>query len=127
MLERIKATITTDASGNATVYITPGLNSVPDGLLLALLYRPGDLDTGTDLTITGETTGIAILTITNAGTSNKDWQPRALSHAVADGTASSTATELIPIAKERIKVVVASGGNTKTGTIEAVLLIPSPY
>lgn len=127
MIVRYKETITTNSSGAATVYLAPGANTPINGLLLGLIYKPGTLDTGADLTITGETSGTPILTITNAGTSNKYWYPRALNHAVADGTASSTSTEVIPICDERIKVVVAQGGNALTGTIEALLLVDSPY
>lgn len=127
MIEKIKATILTDSSGDATAYIAPGNNVRPNGLLLALIYTPGTLDTGADLTITGEDTGIPILTITNAGTSVKYWYPRALLNAVADGADGAAASEIIPISSERIKVVVAQGGNAKAGSIEALLLTDSPY
>ena len=127
MIEKLRAEITTNSSGDATVYLTPGVNSRPNGLLLVLIYTPGSIVTGADLTITGESSGIPILTITNAGTTLKHWYPRALLNAVADGTAASAGSEVIPICNERIQVVVAQGGDTKTGTIEALLLTDSPY
>ena len=127
MLEKMKASIVTDASGNATVYLPPDVNNKPNGLLMAIKYTPGDIDTGADLTITGEDSGTPILTVTNAGTSNVFYYPRALLNDVADAAQGSGGTEIIPICKERIKVVVANGRDTKTGSIEAILLTDSPY
>lgn len=127
MFSSASAEIVTDASGNATVYLSHGLNRKLNGFLVALKYTPGTLDTGADLTITGETSGIPIITITNAGTSNVFYYPRALPNAVANGAAGSVSTESIPIKDERIKVVVAQGGNVGTGSIEAILMTDSPY
>lgn len=119
--------IVTDASGNATVYLTLGTNRKPNGFLVSLKYIPGTIDTGADLTITGENSGVPILTQANAGTGTLFLYPRALSHAVADGTASSSGSEYIPLKDDRIKVVVAQGGSTKTGSIEALIMTHSPY
>jgi len=115
-LHSASATITTTAGGAATVYIGSKIR----GLLVALKYSPGTIDTGGDLTITGETSGIPILTQANAGTSNVFYYPRAFPNSVADGVAGTVPSELIPIMGERIKVVVAQGGATKEGTIEAI-------
>jgi hypothetical protein len=123
MLHKVPATITTAADGSATVQIGSKLR----GLLVALVYTPGDIATGADLTITANTTGIAILTVTNAGTSKVAWFPRALAHEVADASAASSGSESIPLVEESIKVVVAQGGNAKTGTIEAIIMERSPY
>lgn len=127
MIESIKAEITTDSSGAATVFLTHGINRRPSGLLLLLKYDPGTIETGADLTITGETSGIPILTLANAGTAVRFLYPRALLNEVANGEEGVNGTEIIPIRDERIKVVVAEGGNAKTGTIEAILLTDSPY
>ncbi len=122
MFSKIKVEIVTDSSGNATVYLEHGINGKPEGFLVLLRYAPGDMDTGADLTITGEDSGIPIMTKSNAGTSTVFFYPRALLNAVADGAASTNASEFIPINKERIKVIVAQGGNVKTGSIEAWLI-----
>lgn len=127
MFSSAKADIVTDASGNATVYLTHGINRKLNGFLVALRYAPGTLDTGADLTITGEDSGIPILTKLNAGTSTVFYYPRALVNQVADGAAGASGTEYIPIRDERIKVVVAQGGNVLTGSIEATLLTDPPY
>lgn len=117
MLHNLSTAIVTDSSGNATVY----LGSRIRGRLEAIKYLPGTLDTGADLTITGETSGTPILTKSNAGTSNAFFYPRAIPNKVADGSAFTDIGELIPLVNERIKVVVAQGGNTATGSIEAII------
>lgn len=127
MLTRTKVDITTNDSGDATVYIAPGTNTKFNGLLWMLKYTPGTIATGADIVITGETTGLPIMTISNAGTSVVYWYPRALLNEVADGSAGTSGTEVIPIVNERIKVVVAQGGNVGVGSIEATLLTDSAY
>ncbi len=110
--------ITTNAGGDATVY----LGSVIRGYLVALIYRPGTLVTGADLTVTGETSGIPILTKVNLGTGDSYLYPRGLPTNAnsSTGPLGTIPTERIPLLKERIKVVVAQGGNTLAGTIEAI-------
>lgn len=118
MLKNTSTSIVTDASGNATVYLGSKLR----GYLVALNYRPGTLDTGADLTVTAETSGAPILTKVNLGTGNSWLYPRALPTNAnsATGPLGTVPTERIPLVGERIKVVVAQGGNTLTGSIEAV-------
>lgn len=114
-------TITTTSGGAATVYIGDQLR----GYLVALIYTPGGdsgLDTGADLTVTCNNTGIPILTKVNLGTGTSYLFP------AARGTLSDNATgglgtapfAQIPLVREKIKVVVAQGGDTKTGTIQAI-------
>ena len=115
MIEEISATITTAADGSATVYLSPTYS----GRVHAIKYTAGTLDAGTDLVITGETTGVAILTDSPAAS---EWfYPRAFPNQATDGAAEADATCDIYIVKERIKVVVAQGGNTLTGTITAYI------
>lgn len=127
MFASAKVDITTDASGNATVYLTHGENRKLNGFLVALKYTPGTIATGADLTITGDSSGIPIMTKADAGTSNVFYYPRALLNAVADGAAASNASEFIPIKDERIKIVLAQGGNGGVGSIEAILINNPPY
>lgn len=127
MFSSVKADILTDASGDATVYLTHSINRKPNGYLVVLKYTPGTLATGADLTITGETSGIPILTKADAGTSVAFYYPRAKLNQVADGVQSDSGSEFIPIKDERIKVVVAQGGNAGAGTIEATLMTMPPY
>ena len=111
-------TITTDASGDATVYIGSKLR----GTLYALIYKPGTIVTGADLTITTETTLQPILTKVNLGTGNSFLYPRAKPTIANDATGGlgTVPSVPVPLCSERIKVVVAQGGNTLTGTIEAI-------
>lgn len=127
MFSSAKADIVTDASGAATVYLSHGQNRKPNGFLVALKYTPGTLDTLADLTITGEDSGIPIITVTNAGTSTVFYYPRAFPNAVTTAAAGTVSSESIPIKDERIKVVVAQGGNAGTGSIEAILMSNPPY
>ena len=126
MFSSASSPIVTDASGDATVFLAPGINRNLNGFLVELKYAPGTIATGADLTITTES-GRPIMTKADAGTSTVWYMPRALNNAVADGAAGSSGTELIPIKNERIKVVVANGGNGGVGSIEAILITHSPY
>lgn len=121
------AEIVTDASGDATVYLFHGINRKLNGFISVIKYTPGTIDTGADLVITGESNGIPILTITNAGTSDVFYYPRALANAVADAAAATASSEYIPIKDDRIKVVVAQGGAAKTGQIEVILVADPAY
>lgn len=127
MFSSAKAAIVTATGGAATVYLTHGENRKPNGSLILLKYTPGTIATGATLTITGETSAIPIMVKANAGTSTVFYYPRAFPNAAADGAAGTVATELIPIKDERIKVVVAAGGDDKVGSIEAIFLTDSPY
>lgn len=120
MLYEYTATITTAADQTATVYAgSPGMK--PRGTVEAIKYDPGSgstqMATGADLTITGEDTGVAILTKLNAGTSVVWFYPRVLVNANTDGSAGSDSFAKISLFEERIKVEVAQGGASKTGTI----------
>lgn len=127
MFSRAKADILTNASGNAEVYISHGSDRGMNGFLVCLKYTPGSIATGADLTITGESSGIPILTKADAGTSTVFYYPRALINAVADGAAATNPTEFIPIKDERIKVVIAQGGAGGVGSIEATVMTNPPY
>jgi len=127
MFSSATADIVTNASGDATVYLTHSLNRKLNGFLVLLKYTPGTVATGADLTITGESSGIPIMTKTDAGTSVVFYYPRASLNAVADGAASINASESIPIKDERIKVVIAQGGNGGVGSIEVFLIGNPPY
>src|SRR3989304_5077435 len=113
ILNQYTATITTDADGGATVY----LGSRIRGQIVAIKYEPGTIDTGADLTITGETSGIAILTKANAGTSNVWYFPVAAANKVADGAATTLTEVSVWLYCERAKVVMVQGGATKIGAI----------
>lgn len=119
------AAFTTTAGGAATVYSGGRVN----GRVLEVRYTYGDAATGADFTITGNDSGKAVLTITNAGTSSVTWQPRQVVHPVANTGAGTALTfdgtneiyDYICLADEEIKVVVAAGGATKSGTLTFIV------
>ena len=120
MIEAVSTAIDTDSSGDATVYLGTRLR----GRIHAIKYEPGTIATGGDLTITGETTGVPILVKANAGT----WfYPRELVSLHTSGADATDAFTDIYAVLERIKVVVAQGGATKSGTITAYIDTPAPY
>lgn len=123
MLQEISTSITTDGSGDATVYLGSKLR----GRVHAIKYEPGTIATGADLTIIGETTKVPVLVKANAGTSDVWYYPRAIPNKNADGAAFTDVAVDIHVFQERIKVVVAQGGDTKTGKITAYVDSPSPY
>jgi hypothetical protein len=117
-LERHEVAITVDASGNGTGY-TPSVT----GLVQAIRYVPdvgAPYATGVDVTITGEVSGLPILTITDAGTLALSIYPRAAVVTVANAAALYAAggvavLDKIPVANERIKIALAQAGNATTG------------
>jgi hypothetical protein len=123
MIVEVSTAIVTDGSGNATVYLGTNIR----GRVHAIRYTPGDIDNGAGLTITGEDTGVPILTQATAGTSVLWKYPRAFPNAVGNGAAGTVASEDVHVFNERIKVAVASGGSAKTGSITAYIDTASPY
>ena len=110
--------ITTDGSGDATVYSPPTF-----GTIVAIRYVPHastPLETGADITITDGATGIGVLTVTNVGPSARDFWPRAFTMNTVGVVATYDGTrhvlDLVPVAGA-VKVVVASGGAAKIGTL----------
>lgn len=120
MIHEVSTAIDTDGSGDATVYLGSRLR----GRVHAIRYTPGTIATGGDLTITGETTRVPILVQANAGTSEVWYYPRVLANKNTDGTAATDAFADIHVLNERIKVVVAQGGASKSGSITAYVDAP---
>ncbi len=121
MLQEVSTSIVTDGDEAATVYLGTKLR----GRVHAIKYAAGTLANTTDLVITGKTTGVAILTDSPA---TSEWfYPRVLANKNTDGAAATDAFADIHVFNEQIKVVVAQGGDTKTGTITAYVDTPDPY
>ncbi len=113
IINRVAITLTTDGSGDCTAYSSPVA-----GLIVGYYYDRGTLDNATtDITVTEEDTTAALLTLTNV-TASARYLPRV---AVHDSTGVATgALDAAPVVG-RIKVVVASGGASKTGTLYVYL------
>lgn len=115
----INIPFTTDASGDATVYSDPVA-----GIIKSLTVDTGDCTNGAvDVTITNEQTGETITALTNLATaSTLDYWPQAPTTEPADGTAiNNLARTQLAIGNARIKVVVADGGDTKSGSVYVTL------
>jgi 3-polyprenyl-4-hydroxybenzoate decarboxylase len=107
-------TVTTDASGDATAYSNP-----VNGLLSQARYVKTDFANGVDFTITAEATGETLWTEADVNASATR-APRQATHSTAGVAAAyasgGTAVNDMIAVSGRIKIVVASGGDTKTGT-----------
>lgn len=115
-------TLTTDTAGAAVAGYTVSPQFPILGELCAIKYEPGTIDTGATVTVTcvNGTAAKPLLTKSTAGTSVLWFYPRDLVHAVADGSAltgTSGGDRTEPILDGQIKVVIASGGSVKTGSL----------
>lgn len=119
----VNVRLNVDGSGDLTTYTAP-----VNGFLASVHYNWIDMDTGADITVTEESTGKALLTITNAGVADLTWRPRIGPHPVANTGAGTiivggTTTggdgnmDLMHSVVGRIKVVVAAGGASKLADI----------
>lgn len=112
-IQRIAIPLATNGSGACTAY-----SAAFAGLVVGFYLDVGSggtaLASGVDLTITEEDTGAPIVTLTNVGAASARYMPRVDVH---DATGAATGALDAPAVVGRIKVVVAQGGDTKTGTL----------
>ena len=111
---RFSVTVTTDGSGNATAY-SPYLS----GSIASIHYVKTDYADGVDFTITAEATGETLWTQSdvNAAASKYPRAPTNTQVGVASLYASggTAVNDLIRVSRDRVKIVIGSGGATKTG------------
>lgn len=118
--QRKSVTVTTAADGSATAYI-----DAMNGELRSIRYVKTDFAAGVDFTITNETTGETIWTQNNVD-ATVSVQPRVPTHDTG-GAASlyaaggAAVNDRIVLANDWIKIVIANGGNAKTGAFHAVV------
>ena len=119
--KRLSVVVTTDSSGDGTGYV-----DVDYGLLSQIRYVKTDFADVADFAITVEGTGEGLWSQSDVNASATK-APRQATHGV-DGAAALFASggtaiqDKIAIVQDRIKVVVAQGGDTKTGTFHFVLV-----
>lgn len=118
--QRVAVTVTTAADGSATAY-----SDVLTGKLSQIRYVKTDFANGSTFTITAEATGETLWTESNVDASATR-APRQATHSTAGAAAlyaaSGTAVnDKIALAIDRIKIVIAAGGDTKTGVFHFVL------
>lgn len=112
-----KIAVTTHVStGGATVYTSGLVNGHVD----AIRYVKGDFSNGSTMVATGENTGIAIWSESNVDASATRY-PRAATQDILGAAslfvaAGEPVETKIAIADERIKIIITSAGNSKTGT-----------
>lgn len=122
-MKRYTVAVTTASDGTATAY-TP----VVSGEIVQVEYvkaQSGNFDDGVDFTITGEKTGIGIWTEANVNASAVR-APRQPTHSQVGAAAlyasGGTAVNApIAIARSRVKIAIAQGGNAKTGTFHILV------
>lgn len=112
-IQRFSKTVTTDGSGDATAYTDP-----VNGFLEQVRYVKTDFADGVDFTITSEDTGETLWAESNVNASATR-APRQASHetdgaAALYAAAGAAVNDKIAVSG-RIKIVIAAGGDTKTG------------
>jgi hypothetical protein len=120
---RLSVTVTTIADGSATAYSDP----IDYGVLSQIRYTKassGNFSDGVGFTVTLEGTGETLWAeaTVNVSATRAPRQPIHSTAGVAatyDGTRASL--DKIAIVNDRIKIVIASGGDTKVGTFHFVM------
>lgn len=112
--------VTTAADGSATAY-----SDVCTGKVSTIRYVKGDFDNGSTITLTSEATGETIWTEANVNASTTR-APRQATHSTAGAAAlyaggGAAVNDKIALANDRIKIVIAAGGNVKSGTFHIVM------
>ena len=107
--------VTTIADGSATAY-SPYLS----GHLESIQYVKTDFANGVDFTITADVTGETLWAESNVDVAAVR-RPRAATHTTAGVAAlyaagGTAVNDKIALGRDRAKIVIASGGATKTGS-----------
>ena len=119
--QRLVVAVTTIADGSATAYSEGPVT----GKISQIRYVKTDFDNGSTFTITSEATGETIWAESGVNASATR-APRQATHSTAGVAAlyaggGTAVNDKIALANDRIKIVIAAGGNVKTGTFHFVL------
>jgi len=119
-LRRFPVSVTTAADGSATVY-SPYIS----GYIHEIHYIKTDFADGVDFAITAEATGETIWTESNVNAAVVK-APRQATHSNAGVAALYAAggvavNDRIALGRDRVKIVIAAGGNVKTGAFHIVV------
>lgn len=117
--QRLTVAVTTDGTGAATAY-----SPVVTGRLSQIRYVKADFAAGVDFTITSEATGETIWSESNVD-ADATRAPRQATHSIAGvaalyAAAGTAVNDKIALANDRVKIAIAAGGATKTGTFHLV-------
>lgn len=118
--ERHAVTVTTNGDGDGTGY-TP----VVTGKVVQITYTKVDFANGVDFDVTGDRSGVVIWDQDNVN-ATATVAPRQATHSTGGVAAlyavgGTAVNDCVWVANERIKIVVAQGGATKTGTFHVVV------
>lgn len=119
-IRRFNVSVTTAADGSATAY-SPYLS----GYIHSIQYVKTDFADGVDFTITAETTGETIWTESNVNAAVVK-APRQATHSTAGvaalyAAAGTAVNNRIALSRDRVKIVIAQGGATKSGAFYIVV------
>jgi hypothetical protein len=113
-IQRDTVSVTTAADGSATAY-----SGVINGKIVSIRYVKTDFAAGVDFTITSEATGATIWTQSDvdASVTVATRQPTHSTAGVAAlyAAAGAAVNDQIALSNDRVKIVIATGGNAKTG------------
>ena len=114
-LRKVTIPITTDSTGAATAYSDIRVT----GRILSVQYVKTDFANGVDVDITSEDTGQTILDKDDVNASVL-YCPRQPTHSTAGAAAlyasgGTAVNDYLYVVGERIKIVIGSGGDTKSG------------
>ena len=112
---RNTVTVVTAADGTATAFVGDEDGGAIRGHISYVRYIKTDYTDGVDFTITTENSGITVWTESNVNAAATKF-PTLLTH--DDVGVAATARDSIPLVLERLKIVLAAGGATKTGAFE---------
>ena len=120
MISRYRVVVTTAANGTATAY-----SRRIAGKIHSIRYVKTDFADGVDFAITADVTGENIWTESNVN-ATADRYPRAPTHSQAGVVAlyasgGTGVLEPIAIAGDKVKIVIAQGGNVKIGTFHILV------
>lgn len=119
-IRKFRVPVTTASDGSATAY-SPYLS----GLIHSIQYVKTDFADGVDFTITVDGTGETIWTESNVNAAVVK-APRQATHTTA-GVASLYASggtavqERVAVSRDRVKIVIAQGGDTKSGVFNILV------
>lgn len=120
-IQRLTVAVTTAADGSATAYTDGPVT----GKISQVRYAKTDFADGVDFTITSEATSETIWAESDVNASATR-APRQATHSTAGVAAlyaggGSAVLAPIAVANDRIKIVIAAGGDTKTGTFHVMV------
>ena len=120
-VRKLSVVLTTDASGDVTGY-TP----VFTGAVSQIRYVKDTYDNGVDFTVTVDGTGETVWAENdvNASATRAPRQPTHSTAGVASlfAAAGAAVNDLIAVSHDRLKIVIAQGGNVKAGTVHVLVV-----